>query len=200
MGVCLSEGKVEIGTIGLSLEDIPVGCMGEAYFPTLGIRTRVYAVEYIRKNRDIIIVGANNAAKEHSPVEISYETVAGIWQRVTETHPLPTTMGSKAVMYKTILATKGGNTEIVKPSSGKKVRVHYFCYSNRHTTNVDVGMRFGEDGDIQHRALLAPDGGTVNANLTDACWEGGKNETLYAYLSADYSEGVYFTVGYTEED
>jgi hypothetical protein len=33
---------------------IAVGTTGEAYFPEEGIRTRVYAVEHIRKNRDII--------------------------------------------------------------------------------------------------------------------------------------------------
>ncbi|MEM1558267.1 MAG: hypothetical protein QXI11_08060 [Thermoproteota archaeon] len=193
------EVKVPIGTIGISLEDIRVGHTGEAYFPSLDVRTRVYAIEYIRKHRDIIIVGANNTAKEHSPVEISYETADGIWQRVTENHPFPVSMGRKPVTYVTVKATAAGNTEIVTPSNGKKIRVHWYSISNKHTTLADVGMRFSPTGPIKHRYALAPEGGSVSANLTDANWEGGVNETLYAYLAGAYSDGVYFTVGYTEE-
>jgi hypothetical protein len=195
----MSEEKVEIGTTGIALEHIDAGETGEAYIPALKKRVRVYAVEEIRKNRDIIIVGANNSAQEHTPTELKYETWQQTWERVGEPHPLPVTMGSRAVTYITVKVTASGNTELVKPSSGKKIRVHYFAYSNRHTTNVDVGMRFGPDGGIKHRVLLAADGGSFNANLTDAPWEGSVDETLYAYMEDTYSEGVYFTIGYTEE-
>jgi len=195
----MSEEKVEIGTTGIALEHIDAGETGEAYIPALKKRVRVYAVEEIRKNRDIIIVGANNSAQEHTPTELKYETWQLTWERVGEPHPLPVTMGSRAVTYNTMKVTAGGNTELVTPSAGKKIRVHYFAYSNRHTTNADVGMRFGPDGEIKHRNLLAADGGSFNANLTDAPWEGSVGETLYAYMEDTYSEGVYFTIGYTEE-
>lgn len=196
-----SDETVPIGTLGISMEDIPQGNIGEAYFPSLNKRMRIYAIEYIRKHRDIIIVGANNSAKEHSPVEISYETVTGRWQRVTEQYPLPTTMGTKAILYVTKLVTEAGNTLLVEaPGAGYKIRVHYFSYSNKHTASVDVAMRFGSSGDLKHRHVLAADGGNVNANLTDCCWEGGENEALYAYLAATYANGVIFNVGYTIEE
>lgn len=87
----MPEEKLEIGTEGIALEDIPLGRTGEAYIPKLKKRVRVYAAEAIRKNRDIIIVGANNSATEHTPQELKYETVKLTWERVRETHPLPVT-------------------------------------------------------------------------------------------------------------
>jgi hypothetical protein len=195
----MSEEKVEIGTTGIALEHISTGETGEAYFPSLKRRVRVYAVEEIRKNRDIIIVGANNSAQEHTPTELKYETWQQTWERVGEPHPLPVTMGSKAITYKTVKATAAGNTELVTPSSGKKIRVHWYSLSNKHTITADVGMRFGATGDIKHRYALAAEGGNIIANITDACWEGGIGETLYAYLEDTYSAGVYFNIGYTEE-
>jgi len=193
----LSEEKVPIGTLGVSLEDIDVGEVGEAYFPDLNLRAQVYAVENIRKYRDIIVVGANNQAKEHSPVELSYETVEHKWQRVTEEYPLPVTM-SKPREHVTVKVTAAGNTEIVTPSPGKKIRVHYFAYSNKHPFSADIGLRFGDNGKIVHRHVLPGDGGNVNANLTDANLEGGVGETLYAYADDAYSDGVYVTVVYSE--
>jgi hypothetical protein len=195
----MSEEKVEIGTTGIALEHIDAGKTGEAYIPALKKRVRVYAVEEIRKNRDIIIVGANNSAQEHTPTELKYETWQQTWERVGEAYPLPVTMGSRPVTYITVKATSSGNTKIVEPPTGMKVRVHWYGYSNAHSSLADVGMRFGEDGEVKHRYALAAEGGNLTANLTDAPWEEGAGLTLYAYLSAAYSGGVYFTVGYTLE-
>jgi hypothetical protein len=194
----MSEEKISIGTEGIALEAISVGNTGEAYFPTLAKRAKIYALEDIRKNMDIVIVAANNGAIEHTPEELKYMKVDGTWQRVTESYPLPVTMGSKVVTYKTVKATDSGNTELVVPTSGKKVRVHWYAISNKHTVTVDVGMRFGS-GDIKHRYALAAEGGNVTANLTDSCWEGAADETLYAYLDAAYATGVYFNIGYSLE-
>lgn len=191
--------KIPIGTGGIALEAIARDTEGDAFFPALNVRAKIYALEDIRKNMDIIVVAANNRAIEHTPQELKYETRAATWQRVTEDFPLPVTAGSRAVTYVTVKATASGNTELVAPTTGKKVRVHWYAISNLHTALADVGMRFGSAGDIKHRYALAAEGGNVTANLLDACWEGAVDETLYAYLAAAYSGGVYFNIGYTEE-
>ena len=203
MVVMSSSSKIPIGTLGVAMEDIPAGEVGEAYFPTLEKRARVYAVEAIRKYRDIIIVEANNGAKEHSPVEISYETVAGTWQRVTENYPLPVTMGSKAVIWTdTKLITSAGATELIPaPGAGKKIRVHGICFSNKHTTSVDVALSEKTDGtELKFRHVLAADGGNVDLNLTDMCWDLSENTALQFYAQAAYSGGVLVSIGYTVED
>jgi hypothetical protein len=194
--------ELPIGTKGLAFEDIDVGKTGEAWFTIEGKleRIEVYAVENIRKFREIQIIALGNRAIEATPTELKFEKVDGTWQRVTETYPLPVSMGRKAITYVTKTCTNSGNTELVAaPGSGYKLRVHYFSYSNAHSSLADVGMRFGDTGDIKHRHALAAEGGNVNANLTDCNWEGGENEALNAYLAAAYSGGVYITVGYTRE-
>jgi hypothetical protein len=196
----MSEEKVEIGTTGIALEHIDAGETGEAYIPALKKRVRVYAVEEIRKNRDIIIVGANNSAQEHTPTELKYETWQQTWERVGEPHPLPVTMGSKSIIYTTVKVTASGNTPLVTPNAGKKIRVHWYAYSNKDSSLADVGMRFGEDGEIKHRFALAAEGGNVISNLTDANWEGAVSETLYAFMVEPHPAGVYFTIGYTLEE
>jgi hypothetical protein len=195
--------KVPIGTLGISLEEIPIGGTGEAYFRELDVRTRVYAVEQIRKNRDIIIIGANNAAKEHSPVEISYETVELTWQRVGEKYPLPVTMGSRAVKWaESKIITSAGATELIPaPGVGKRLRIHGICFSNKHTLSVDVALSEKTDGsELRFRHILAADGGNVDLNLTDMCWDLSENTALQFYAQAAYSGGVLVSIGYTIED
>jgi len=68
----MSEDKVQIGTEGIALEDIPAGGSGDAYFPSLTKRATVNADQNIGKYRWIIIVGANNTAKEYKPYDEGY--------------------------------------------------------------------------------------------------------------------------------
>lgn len=201
---------LKVGMLGLSVDTINQGEWGYVYLP-LGprdatvaggrewVRFKVRALEAIRAERDIIVANAQGDIKEHTPVELSYEKSEGGFQRVTEDFPLPTTAGSKAITYVTVEATASGNTALVTPTSGKKVRVHYFSYSNKDGVVADVGMRFGSTGDIKHRFVLAASGGSMNANLVDANWEGSIGESLYAYLDEAHTDPIYVTVGYSEE-
>jgi hypothetical protein len=191
--------------MGISLEDTEADKIGRALFekvPGSGVfeEFEVKAIEYVRQNHEVWVVDTENGVTEHTPQEVKYEDALGVPHRVGEDYPLPVSMGRKAVTYVTKTCTASGNTELVAaPGAGYKLRVHYFSYSNLHTTLADVGMRFGGTGDIKHRHALAAEGGNVNANLTDCNWEGSENEALNAYLAAGYSTGIYITVGYTTE-
>lgn len=195
----MAEPKLELGMIGVSLAPIAKDAEGWTYIYDLKERVKVRALEDVRLHRELLVVELPNHVLEHTPEELKYETQEKTWARVSEDTPLPITGGGRAITHVTVTATASGNTEIVKPSSGKKVRVHYFSYSNAHNIQADVGMRFGGTGDIKHRFSLPANGGAVNANLIDANWEGAVDEILYAYLTAAYASGIYFTVGYTEE-
>ena len=195
-----AKSKLKIGQFGYSLDIISLDKHGPCYFE--GVRYDVKAGTDIRKWAEVIVI---TLAPEPTVIEttgifpLSYELTAGGFRTVAENFPLPVTTGTKAITYTTIEATASGNTEIIAPTKGKKIRVHYFAYSNEHSALATVGMRFGDSGDIKHTARLAADGGNFNANLIDACWDGAVDEALNANLAAAYAGGIYFTVGYTEE-
>lgn len=204
---------LRMGMLGMSIDEIPAGAWGFAKLP-IGprdptmwggrewVRIKVRAMEEVRANRDIIVANDQGEIKEHTPVELSYEKATGGYQRVGQSYPLPITMGSKAITHYTKLCTAAGNTELIAaPASGQKIRVHYFSYSNKEAaTTADVAMRFTSTGDLRHRAIIAPAGGNITVNLTDACWEGTDSQPLNAYLSASYTTGIVFNIGYTIED
>ena len=202
---------VEIGMMGFSVENISQGKKGFCRLP-LGerdstkwggrkyVRIKLTAMENVRANRDIIVANEQGEIKEHTPVELSYEKHTGGYQRAGENYPLPTSMGSKAISYYTAICTAAGNTILITPTSGKKLRIHFYAISNSHAIAATIGMRFTDAGDIKHRYTLASSGGNTIANLTDCCWEGAVGQALVAYLSAAYASGVIFTIGYTEED
>jgi len=190
----MSEEKIPIGTEGIALEAIPVGETGEAYFPALKKRATVYAVEDIRKNRDIIIVGANNSALEHTPQELKFEREDGTWQRVTEKMPLP--IDGATAYPASVRATASGNTLVKAPSSGKKLKIKYIEFFNSGTTSVTVYLRFTKTGTAHFRKNLAAQTG-FNANLIGCNWRGGEDEALYINLSANVV--VDCTILYQEE-
>ncbi len=202
--------SLPVGLVGISCETIDNKKKGWCWFPVgeydpklrrvSWIRCEVTAIEDIRANRDVIIANDQEGCKEHTPVELSYQSRAGPYQRVTEDYPLPTTMGSKAITYADpVVCTALNYTTLIEaPGSGYRIRVHYFSISNAHAAAVTVGMRFGT-GNVKHRHTLAATGGNVNANLTDCCWEGGNNEALDAWLLAAYAGGVVFNIGYSVE-
>jgi hypothetical protein len=203
-----------VGMLGWSAQAISKGKSGKVWFPVgkidpsfIGgrkwVKLRVTALEDVREKRDIIVADEELNVKEHTPVELSYQTTAGPFQRVTETTPLPVTPKNDTATYITITVTAQGATPLVTPSvATKKIRVRYFCYSNAGVLQSDCSLTFdqtGAVGNLRHRAALAPNGGVVNANLIYA-WEGADGQTLYAFLQAANANGVHVTIGYTEED
>ena len=203
--------KITVGMQGISAESIASGKRGFCWFPIgkpdaayhggkAWVRVQIHAIEDIREQRDVIVADDQGGVKEHTPVELSYQSREGPYQRVTEDSPLPVTAASKAITHVTVVVP--ASLEIVKPSSSAvRIRVHYFAYSNPNAVIADVGMRFTASGDIAHRHHLPASGGNVNANLIDANWQGGDGETLYAAseIVAQPAVGVYVTIGYTEE-
>jgi hypothetical protein len=197
------------GLIGLSLEEISEGKWGWCKFPIghkddrfaggrIWIRVKVYAIEPIRIERDVMVYNNQKGCKEHTPVEVNYELAAGGYQRVGEDYPFPVTLGSKNITYETVECTAAGNTPLVTPTSGYTLKIHWYSISNKHAIVADIGMRFGANGTIKHKYGLAPSGGIIAANILDSCWKGAEDEVLYAYLTAAYANGVYFTIGYTQ--
>jgi hypothetical protein len=112
-------------------------------------------------------------------------------------------MGRKAVTWTdSVLITASGATELIEaPGSGKRLRIHGICLSNKHTVSVDVALSEKTDGtNLKYRHVLAAEGGNVDLNLTDACWDLSENTALQYYPQAAYSGGVLVSIGYTTED
>jgi hypothetical protein len=97
---------LEMGMLGMSLQDIPMGKKGYVKMPvgarnlTMAggrqwVKLKVTAMEDVRLFRDVIVGNDQGEVKEHTPVELSYEKAAGGYQRVGELNPLPvqTNMG-----------------------------------------------------------------------------------------------------------
>lgn len=193
------KSQLKIGQFGYSLDIISVDKRGPCYFG--GVRYDVKAGTDIRKWAEVVVI---TLTPEPTVIEtwgvfpLSYGLIAGGFRTVGENTPLPVTAGSKAITHVPITATAAGNTVIVTPTGGKKIRVHWYSMSNDHNVTATVGMRFGS-GTIMHEYALAADGGNVIANLLDATWEGAVDEPLYAWLSAAYANGVYFNIGCSEE-
>ena len=198
------KSKLKIGQLGYSLDIISLDKHGPCYFD--GVRYDIKAGTDIRKWAEVVVI---TITPEPTIIEtwgifpLSYGLVIGGFQTVAENTPLPITGGSRALTHVSIVATATGNTAIVTPSPGKKIRVHYFSMSNLHTILADVAMRFDTANstaatNLKQRHGLAADGGNINANLIDANMEGAVDEVLYAYLAAAYANGVYFNVAYAE--
>jgi len=91
----------------------------------------------------------------------------------------------------TVNATAGAvNTQVIPaPGVGHKIWVTGFMYATRATSlSPQVSLRFGAAGPLCFTGTLAGSGGIVNWNLLHQrfnVWEGGDNEALNAYLSAD---------------
>ena len=198
------KNKLKIGQFGYSLDIIALDKKGPCYFD--GVRYDVKAGTDIRKWAEVIVI---TLTPEPTVIEtwgvfpLSYELAAGGYKTVGANFPLPVTAGSRAISVISIEATALGTTEIIAPSSPTaKIRVHYFLVSNKHATVADVALTFKSSPaatDLKFRMGVPADGGTVPSNIIDCNWEGATGETLYAYLTAAYATGVYFTVGYTEE-
>ena len=191
---------LKVGKIGYSLDTIASGQKGFCYFDS--IRYEVLAGSDIRKWAEVLIITLApqpTVTETLSVFPLSYLLAGGGFQTVGVNNPLPVTAASKAATTITITGTAIGNTLIVAPSPGKKIRVHYFSYSNAHAADADVGIRFGASGDIKHRHYLAASGGNYGANIIDGNCEGAVNETLFAYLTAAYVGGIYFNISYSEE-
>lgn len=208
----MAKKPLPIGLVGISLEAITSGTKGWCTFPTgpydeklrriVWKRHLVPAIEDIRTERDVIIATEQEGVKEHTPVELSYQSRAGPYQRVTEDNPLPVTMGSKdsdSITHYTDQITALGNTLLVSAPSGEKIKVHYYLFSNEHLADTRVGLRFTTTGNIKHQAYLANQGGAVNANLVDVPFEGAENEDLYVNLATAAANGVWVTVAYSTE-
>jgi len=196
------ETKLKVGAIGYSLNTINQDKRGFCYFD--GERHEVKAGSYVRKWAEVILITTvpePTVIETWSVFPLSYELADGGFQTVGVNTPLPVTGGSRAITVKTIEVTAVDTTEIIAPSSGKKIRVHFFLYSNKHTTVASVALTFKESpetDDLKYRAALAADGGAIPCNLFDCNLEGEVDETLYAYAAAAYAGGVFVTVGYSE--
>ena len=101
----------------------------------------------------------------------------------------------------TVSAAASGDTEVVAPSAGKRVRVLYLCLNADGANSADVtaGIRFGAAGDIVY--LVSLKAGSIFARNIGAGLnyiQGATDEALSVNLSA--SQTVNCTVEWEEVD
>jgi len=181
--------KIQIGTMGISLEHINVGETGEAYFPDLDLRDVVYAVEEIRKNKEIIIIGAKNSAVEHTPTELKYETLEATWERVCEAHPLPVTIKHTKWAFKEYTAAitrddfctnaESPSADALKPTAGKKLIVQDILIFASAASDVTIEGGDGVTYYKLYKCYLAANGGSNVLNLGATL----KNANDHLYIS-----------------
>ena len=171
--------------MGVALETIEEGKFGSALFEKVPGSNEYYefevkALEYIRENHEVWVIDSNNGITEHTPQELKFEDVLGVPHRVSDRIPLP--CGGGEAEPKTVTATASGNTVVLAPSSGKKLRVKYIFIFNNGAGSLTVGLRFTETGDLHFSANLSGQTGH-SENLTGCHWIGGADESLYVNLS-----------------
>lgn len=202
-----------IGLLGLSDAAIDSGKQGWCYFPVgkpdpayaggrQWIRVKVRATEAVRTQRDVLVATSSLEVKEHTPVELSYQSDAGPYQRVTEQSPLTVTLASRDdVLWASAELTAIGDTAIVTPTPSKKVKVVYIGYSNSDTADATVSLKFESGGTERHKTYLVLGGGNWNAILAaGAPFVGAADQVLYGVLAAAVAANpVYVTIGYVEE-
>lgn len=115
--------------------------------------------------------------------------------RVQEVKKLPIDTYSDA----SEIATLSGNTTIVTPASGRRIRLHYLEYSadGANSADVTVYLRFGASGGAKYRTSLKA--GSVFARNVGAgrrYIQGGIDEALIVNLSA--GQTVNISVEYEE--
>lgn len=205
--------KPKIGMKGISLQAITQGKRGDVALP-VGARDstrdggrvwekiKLTAFESVRENQEIVVCNEQGEIKESAGLELSFRQVSGYYEEIGEETPMPVTNCSKAINHYNQMLTAQGFTELIKPSEGKKIRVHWYSISNAHGADVRVGMNWDgvDTTTLKHRYYLAAQGGAVAPNILDAAWEGKKDEILYGYLSVACADGVYFNIGYVEVD
>lgn len=205
--------KLPIGSLGLAQVAIAVDKWGETFIHYVPYQQerfppgtyKVHALEDIRANRDVIVVDANNGVIEHTPQELKYLNRLNQWQNLMWLYPLPVTMGTRPITWAPpLIATAAGTTPIIPaPGTNSRLLVHFVTISNRHPVAVDAAITFdiaGAIANLRLRHSIAPTGGNVPINLTDACLEGAANLMLYAWLAGAAAGGVIFNIGYTVED
>ena len=154
---------LKVGMLGLSIDIINQGEWGYVYLP-LGprdstvaggrewIRVKVRALESIRAERDIIIANAQGEVKEHTPVELSYQTVEGPYQRVTEAYPLPITEGYKYGDYTAISFTTSETSYVIGTDAraAQSTQLLFQAKSLLLYATQDCLVRFDGSSSLQH--------------------------------------------------
>lgn len=163
--------------LGLSINTIAVGKWDFVWMPIgirdstmaggrVWVRVRMQAIEAIREQREIIVCNDQLGIKEHTPVELSYQTTAGPYQRVTEVYPLPVTFGQH---------TKWGSYEYTAAATRSDIAS---LLSSPHSLTPTSGYTL-----IIENILLFADA------ASDVTIEGGDGTTYYAIYKAYLGAG-----------
>lgn len=97
-----------------------------------------------------------------------------------------------------ITATASGDTTIITPGAGKKIRLFKFSYSadGNNAAGTVVALKFGTNPEID-KQWLDPKQPYADG-LTMRYYDGGIDEALKINLSAAVSTGIYVNVAYQE--
>lgn len=157
------ELPLRVGLVGLSSESISQDDKGYCWFPVgyydiktgqrIWVRVEVTALEPIREFRDVIVANVQGDVKEHTPVELSYEKLAGGYQRATELYKLPVTEAHVYDDYKEIsfTATETNYTIGTAANEADATIPTFEAKSLLLLADQDCLIRFNESDRVQHK-------------------------------------------------
>lgn len=95
-------------------------------------------------------------------------------------------------------ATASGDTTILTPASGKKIRVYFFEANNGGAADITAYFKFGSGGTGKElgKTLIAKNGGGFARSLVNNYFEGAADEVLKINLSS--SGTINWTIGIME--
>lgn len=164
------EIPLRVGLMGFSESAVSAGDKGYFWFPVgpidfltgqrIWVRAKVMAYEAIREFRDVVVL-PNFQVKEATPVELSYQTEEGPYQRVKEDFPLPTTEASIYNDYKEISFTLSETSyEIGEAANEADHAVPKFeARSILFYADQDCWVRFNDSDRVKH---FIPNGIYIN--------------------------------------
>lgn len=89
-------------------------------------------------------------------------------------------------LYASGVTASSGNTTVLTPTSGKRLRVFYLSYNP--ASAVEVAFRFGASGPLFLRNNLTQGGSVIAKDCGPVrCLEGAVDESLILYLSGAVS-------------
>lgn len=138
--------KLKIGMMGIATQDIDIGREGWVYFPELGTKAKVKAVERIGAYSDVIVVDEPNLAKERSPLLISkiYGYVYYDYAEIS--------YGSDYVEYK--IGTKAQEANPETPLFEAQ-ELYLIASTNCYVKfNVEKNLEIPLEADVQHTFKL----------------------------------------------
>lgn len=149
----------------------------------------------INSSQSVKIIGSDSTGFETNPINgTSLGELSVIDSHLTDGSQITNINGS--LTKTSITATASGDTTIVSPPAGKKIRLYKFGYSadGLNALGTVVGLKFGVNAVIDKQNLQPAQ--PYADGLTMRYYDGGIDEVLKVNLSLSVTVGVYVNVAY----